>query len=151
MTMRRKTVRRVVMLVLVLLTTSLAAHAQPAPKVYRLGVVKISTAAANPSWDEAFKQGLQELGYTEGQNLVSEWRFANGHVERLPALVAEMVRLQVDCLVVGGIAGAHAAKQATSTIPIVMLNASDDPVRHGLITCLARPGGNLTGVIDIAE
>src|SRR5262249_21377369 len=101
--------------------------------------------------DEAFKQGLQELGYTEGQNLVIEWRFANGQVERLPALMAEVVRLQVDCLAVGGILAAHAAKQATRTIPIVMLNASDDPVQHGLITSLARPGGNITGVVNIAE
>src|SRR5215510_13444272 len=124
MPMQRKTVRRVVMLFLVFLTASFAAHAQPATKVYRLGVVKIGTAAATASWDEAFKQGLQELGYTEGQNLVIEWRFANGQVERLPALMAEVVRLQVDCLAVGGIPAAHAAKQATRTIPIVMLNAS---------------------------
>ena len=101
--------------------------------------------------DEAFTQRLQELGYTEGQNLVIEWRFAHGQFERLPALVAELVRLQVDCLVVGGIVATRAAKQATSTIPIVMINASDDPVRLGLITSLARPGGNITGVIDIAE
>ncbi|HSX81514.1 MAG TPA: ABC transporter substrate-binding protein, partial [Candidatus Saccharimonadia bacterium] len=149
--MRRKTVQLIEMLVFGLLTAPCAAHAQPATKVYRIGYVKIGTAAATPSWDEAFKQRLQELGYTEGQDLVIEARFANGQVERIPALVAEVVRLQVDCLVVGGTAGTLAAKQATSTIPIVMLNASDDPVRLGLITSFARPGGNITGVVDIAE
>lgn len=149
--MQRKTVWLVVMLALVLLTAPLVAHAQPATKVYRIGFVRPTTASATASWDEAFKQRLRELGYTEGQNLVIEARFANGQRERLPALVAELVRLQVDCLVVGGTGPTHAAKQATSTIPIVMLNASDDPVRQGLITSLARPGGNITGVIDIAE
>ena len=146
-----KTVRLVVMLALVLLTAPLAAHAQPATKVYRIGIVRYNTASANASEWEAFTQRLRELGYTEGQNLVIEWRFADGIAERVPALVAELVRLQVDCLVVGGVTATRIAKQATSTIPIVMFNASDDPVRLGLITSLARPGGNITGVIDIAE
>jgi putative ABC transport system substrate-binding protein len=149
--MRRKTVRLVVMLALVLLTAPLAAHAQPATKVYRIGVVRVATASASTSESEAFTQRLRELGYTEGQNLVIEARFAHGQAERFPALVAELVRLQVDCLVVGGTEATRVAKQATSTIPIVMINASDDPVRLGLITSLARPGGNITGVIDISE
>ena len=149
--MRRKTVRLVVMVVFVLLTAPCATHAQPATKVYRIGVVRTGTASATASENEAFTQRLRELGYTEGQNLVIEWRFADGQVERFPTLVAELVQLQVDCLVVGGNAGTRAAKQATSTIPIVMSNASDDPVRLGLITSLARPGGNITGVLDIAE
>ncbi|MGH8072415.1 MAG: ABC transporter substrate-binding protein [Candidatus Entotheonellia bacterium] len=148
--MRLKTVRLVVMLALGLFTAPLAAHAQPSTKVYRIGVVRPSTASATASESEAFTQRLRELGYTEGQNLVIERRFADGQAERFPALVAELVRLQVDCLVVSGTGATHAAKQATSTIPIVMLNASDDPVRLGLITSLARPGGNITGVIDIA-
>src|SRR5262245_23461388 len=151
MTMRLKTVRRVVMLALVLLTAPLAAHAQLATKVYRIGIVRPSTASATASSSEAFTQRLWELGYMEGQNLVIEARFADGQLERLPVLVAELVRLQVDCLVVGGTDTTRIAKQATSTIPIVMVNASDDPVRLGLITSLARPGGNITGVIDIAE
>jgi putative ABC transport system substrate-binding protein len=149
MTMQRKTVRLIVMLVFVLLTAPCAAHAQPATKVYRIGYVRPGTAAAIASWDEAFKQRLQELGYTEGQNLIIEARYAQGDVARLPALVAEVLRLQVDCLAVGGVDAARIAKQATSTIPIVMLNASDDPVRLGLITSFARPGGNITGVVDI--
>ena len=149
--MRRKTVRLVVILTLVLLTAPRAAHVQPATKMYRIGAVRNQTASATASESAAFTQHLRELGYTEGQNLVIEWRFADGQAERLPALVAELVQLQVDCLVVGGISTTRLAKQATSTIPIVMINASDDPVRLGLITSLARPGGNITGVIDIAE
>src|SRR5262245_39442196 len=151
MTMRLKTVRRVVMLALVLLTAPLAAHAQLATKVYRIGIVRPSTASATASSSEAFTQRLWELGYMEGQNLVIEARFADGQLERLPVLVAELVRLQVDCLVVGGTDTTRIAKQATSTIPIVMINASDDPVRLGLVTSLAQPGGNITGVIDSAE
>ena len=103
----------------------LAAHAQPATKVYRIGYVRPTTASATASWDEAFTQRLRELGYTEGQNLIIEARFADGQAERLPALVAELVRLQVDCLAVGGADPTRAAKQATSTIPIVMRNARD--------------------------
>ena len=148
--MRRKVVQLVVLLALVVLTASLAAHAQPATKMYRIGAVRGQTASAGASENVAFTQRLRELGYTEGQNLVIEWRFADGHAERLPALVAELVRLQVDCLVVGGTEATRVAKQATRTIPIVMINASDDPVRLGLITSLARPGGNITGVIDSA-
>ena len=148
--MQHKTVRLVVMLALVFLTASRAAHAQPATKVYRIGFVRITTTSANASENEAFVQRLQELGYTEGQNLVIEWSFANGQLERVPTLVAELVQRQIDCLVVAGTVTTHAAKQATSTIPIVMINASDDPVRLGLISSLARPGGNITGVIDIA-
>ena len=139
------------MLALVLLTAPLAADAQPPTKVYRVGYVRGGSASVSASENEAFKQRLRELGYTEGQNLVIEARFADGQLERVPALVAELVRLQVDCLVVGGTGTIRAAKQATSTIPIVMINVSDDPVRLGFITSLARPGGNITGVIDIAE
>ena len=148
--MRRKTMRLVVMLAFVLLTVPLAAHAQPATKVYRIGSVRGQTASASASESAAFTQRLRELGYTEGQNLVIEWRFADGQAERIPALVAELIQLQVDCLVVSGTGAVQAAKQATSTIPIVMLNAGDDPVRLGFITSLARPGGNITGVIDIS-
>ena len=148
--MRRKTMRLVVMLAFVLLTVPLAAHAQPATKVYRIGSVRGQTASASASESTAFTQRLRELGYTEGQNLVIEWRFADGQAERIPALVAELIQLQVDCLVVSGTGAVQAAKQATGTIPIVMLNAGDDPVRLGFITSLARPGGNITGVIDIS-
>ncbi len=147
--MRLKTVRLIVMLALVLLTAPLATHAQPATKVYRIGYLR--GGLGNDAEDEAFKQRLQELGYTEGQNLVIEARFAQGKLERYPAFAAELVRLKVDCLVVGGIPAIRAAKQATSTIPIVMINVGgDDPVRLEFITSLARPGGNITGVMDIS-
>jgi putative ABC transport system substrate-binding protein len=136
-------------LVLGILTTPLAAHAQPLTKVYRIGYLRGGLGGEGE--DEAFKQRLRELGYTEGQNLVIEARFAQGERERYPAFAAELVRLKVDCLVVGGIPAIRAAKQATSTIPIVMINVGgDDPVRQGFITSLARPGGNITGVMDIS-
>jgi putative ABC transport system substrate-binding protein len=118
--MRRKTIRLVVMLALVLLTAPLVAYAQPSTKVYRIGYLRGGTGYG--AEDEAFKQRHRELGYTEGQNLVIEARFAQGEVERYPAFAAELVQLQVDCLVVGGIPAIRAAKRATSTIPIVMIN-----------------------------
>jgi putative ABC transport system substrate-binding protein len=148
---QRKTVRLVAILALVLLTAPCAAQAQPATKVYRIGFVRLTTASANASENEAFNQRLRELGYTAGQNLVIEARFVQSPFERLPAVIAELVQLPVDCLVVGGTVATHAAKQATSTIPIVMISANTDPVQLGLITSLARPGGNITGVINIAE
>ena len=91
--MRRKTMRLVVMLAFALLTVPLAAHAQPATKVYRIGSVRGQTASASASESVAFTQRLRELGYTEGQNLVIEWRFADGQAERIPALVAELIQL----------------------------------------------------------
>jgi len=94
---------------------------------------------------EAFRQGLRDLGYVEGQNLVIEWRWAEGREERLPDLAAELVRLQVQVIVVGGGAAIRAAQYATSTIPIVMA-ANYDPVGEGFIASLARPGGNITGL-----
>jgi putative ABC transport system substrate-binding protein len=149
MTMRHKTVRLVMMLALVLLTAPLAAHAQPSTKVSRIGYIRGGLGYG--AEDEAFKQRLRELGYTEGQNLVIEARFAQGELERYPAFAAELVQLQVDCLVAGGIPAIRAAQQATSTIPIVMINVGgDDPVRLEFITSLARPGGNITGVMDIS-
>jgi putative tryptophan/tyrosine transport system substrate-binding protein len=91
--MRRKTVRLVVMLAFVLLTAQLATHAQPATKVYRIGSVRGQTAAASASESAAFTQRLRALGYTEGQNLVIEWRFADGQAERIPALVDDLIQL----------------------------------------------------------
>jgi putative ABC transport system substrate-binding protein len=149
--MRRQTVRLAVILAFVLLTAPLAAKAQAPTKVYRIGYIRGGTSSASASEDEAFKQRLRELGYTAGQNLVIEARFVPSPFERLPAVVAELVQLPVDCLVVGGADIIHAAKQATSTIPIVMISTNTDPVHLGLITSLARPGGNITGVINIAE
>ena len=143
------TIVLLITLALGLLVAPLVAHAQPPPKMYRIGYI-----VGTGGWDatgEAFKQRLRELGYTEGQNLIIEARFAHGQGARLAALAAELVQLKVDCIVARGTSATRAVKQATSTIPIVMAGASSDPVRLGLITSLARPGGNITGIIDIAE
>lgn len=119
-----------------------ATHGQPADKVQRLGV--LSGGSARTPALEAFRQGLRELGWVEGQNLVIEYRFAEGHLDRLPALAAELVRLKVDVIAAGPTPPAVAAKDATGTIPIVMLGAAT-PVELGLVASLARPGGNVTG------
>jgi putative ABC transport system substrate-binding protein len=118
----------------------LSAEAQPG-KVYRIGV--LSGSPPPDPFVEAFKQGLRELGYVEGQNISIEYRWAEGRVERLPGLAADLVRLQVDVIVASSQA-ALAAKQATTAIPIVMPIITD-PVRLGLVASLARPGGNATG------
>ena len=95
--------------------------------------------------EEAFRKGLRELGYIEGQNVIIEWRFTEGKRERQADLAADLVRLKVDCIVTAGTSATHAAKQATSTIPIVMGSVGDDPVQQGFVASLARPGGNITG------
>jgi putative ABC transport system substrate-binding protein len=102
-------------------------------------------ASPNPARREAFRQGLRELGYVEGKNIVIEYRFAEGKPDRLPALAAELVRLKVDVIITGGPTVTRAAKEATSTIPIVMAQ-DPDPVGNGFVTSLARPGGNITGL-----
>src|SRR5262245_57671114 len=126
-----------------MLVAPLAAETQPPGKVNRLGFLDTTPPPA-PRWD-ALLDGLRERGYVEGQNLVFERRFSEGHAERFPELAAELVRLQVDCLLVPTTPAALAAKQATQTIPVVML-AALDPVGAGLVASLARPGGNLTGL-----
>jgi putative ABC transport system substrate-binding protein len=132
-------------------TVTLAVEAQPPGKGYRIGILAGSSHALN--WqpiNEAFQQGLRELGYVEGQNVSLEYRYTEGNVALLPELAADLVRRHVDIIVVGGYAMALAAKRATSTIPIVMTGSPIDPVEAGLIESLARPGGNLTGVISLA-
>jgi putative ABC transport system substrate-binding protein len=131
-----------------LLTAPLAAEAQQAAKIARIGYL-VTNLAANPHWLEAFLQGLRDLGYVEGRNLVIEYRSAEGKLERLPALAAELVALKVDVIVAGSTPHALAAKQATKTIPIVFTVAAD-PVQSGLVTSLARPGGNVTGLSNFA-
>jgi len=127
----------------------LSAEAQQPKKVPRIGFLGSLSASASSdqSRAEAFRQGLRELGYVDGKNIVIEYRYADGKFERLPGLAAELVRLKVDILVARGAPAAHAAKNATSTIPIVMGNAAD-PVGTGLVASLARPGGNITGLSD---
>jgi putative ABC transport system substrate-binding protein len=127
-----------------LLAAPLAVEAQQAAKVARIGFLSLHVAP-NRHLREAFRQGLRDLGYLEGRNVVIEYRDAEGKVERLPALAAELVALKVDVIVTGGgTPTALAAKQATKSIPIVFASAPD-PVTDGLVTSLARPGGNVTG------
>src|SRR5262245_9685123 len=120
-----------------------AANAQEA-KVVRIGWLG-QNLAPNPQAREAFRQGLRDLGYVEGRNLLIEYRDAEGNNERLPALAAELVALKVDVIVAPTTPAALAAKQPTRTIPIVFTNVAD-PVGNGLVTGLARPGGNVTGL-----
>jgi len=131
-----------------LLSAPLAAEAQQAAKVPRIGFLFYGSPGPSPELD-AFRQGLRELGYIEGQNIVIEYRFASGQVERLPKLAAELVRLNPDVLVTPGTPASVAAKQATSTIPIVVAGVAD-AVGAGLIANLARPGGNITGLTGIS-
>ncbi|TMK76167.1 MAG: ABC transporter substrate-binding protein [Actinobacteria bacterium] len=125
----------------------LTAEAQQAAKVARIGYLS-GNLASGPHLPEAFRQGLRELGYVEGRNVVIEYRDAEGKFERLPALAAELVALKVDVILAGGILSGRAAKRATRTIPIVFVAA--DPVGSGLVTSLARPGGNVTGLSFLA-
>jgi len=132
-----------------LLAAPLAAEAQQATKVARIGYLGNSPTGF-PHLREAFLQGLHDLGYVEGRNVVIEYRYAEGKLERLPALAAELVALKVDVIFVGGgTLTALAAKQATRTLPIVFADAAD-PVTSGLVTSLARPGGNVTGLYALA-
>jgi len=128
-----------------LVALSVPAAAQQSEKVYRIGILAGSTQAFG--WqprNEALQQGLRELGYVEGKNLLLEYRYAEGNVARFPELAAELVRLNVDLIVASGQPAVQAAKQATPTIPIVM-TVPTDPVATGLVESLARPGGNITG------
>ncbi len=142
--MRLRTIGLISSLALGLLAGPLPVEAQKAGKVYRIGYL-----SNGPRIHKAFGQGLRELGYVEGQNIVIDRRFSKRKRGLYPELAADLVRLKVDCILTVGIAATRAAKQASSTIPIVMGNFSGDPVRDGVIASLARPGGNITGVFDI--
>ena len=123
----------------------LAAHAQQPAKVPRIGYLSPGSASAGLlSRDEAFRQGLRDLGYVEGRNIVIEDRFAEAKFDRLAGLAAELVRLEVDVIVAVVTQASLAAKDATKTIPIVMAGVSD-PLGSGLVASLARPGANITG------
>ncbi len=140
---RLRTIVLVSTLTLGLLAGPLPVEAQKAERVYRIGYL------GPRSVNKHFRKYLPELGYIEGQNIVIEGRFSKGDRELYPELAAELVRLRVDVILAVGTGATRAAKQATSTIPIVMGNFSTDPVRLGVVASLARPGGNITGVIDI--
>ena len=126
-----------------------AATAQQPTKVPRIGFLDAPSAAAVAVRTEVFREGLRQLGYVDGKNIVIEYRYAEGKIDRLPALAAELVRLKVDVIVTGGATVTRAAKKATTTIPIVMAQDAD-PVGNGFVVSLARPGGNITGLSSLA-
>ena len=125
------------------------AHAQERPKVPRIGYLTATSLSAIAARTEAFRQGLRELGYVEGKNIVIEQRHAEGKLDRLPVLATELVRLNVDVIVSAGPGDTTAAKDVTSTIPIIMAQ-DPDPVGNGFVASLARPGGNITGLATLA-
>ncbi|HEY5870421.1 MAG TPA: ABC transporter substrate-binding protein [Candidatus Tectomicrobia bacterium] len=141
----------VVTITLLLLATALTVDAQPLKKAATIGILHPAApeSADTAARVEAFRQGLRAFGWIEGQNLTIEYRWAAGRPDRLPALAEELVRLHVDLIVAGGNTTVQAAKQATTTIPIVMSLAAD-VVETGLVASLARPGGNITGQSDSA-
>jgi putative tryptophan/tyrosine transport system substrate-binding protein len=128
----------------------LVAWAQQAGKVYRVGMLETTSAALNAANLDALREGLRQLGYVEGQNLVVEYRSADGRDDRFPGLVQELLALKVDVIVTRGAPAAKAAKNATATVPVVMAT-SGDPLGVGLVTSLAHPGGNITRLSAIAD
>jgi len=132
-----------------LLAFSFPVQAQQPKKVARIGFLSPVSASATALWHQAFRQGLRDLGWVEGKNLSIEYRYAEGRSDQLPDLAADLVRLKVDIIVASSGTDALAAQNATRTIPIVMASAGD-PVAIGLVESLARPGGNITGLSQIA-
>src|SRR5438445_3570790 len=137
------------LLTVFLLTVSLAQAQQPA-KVPRIGYLSGGFPSANALRTDAFRQGLRELGYVEGKNIVIEYRYPEVKPDRLPALATELVHLKVDVIITSGPSVTRAAKEATVTIPIVMTN-DNDPVGNGFVASLARPGGNITGLSTLGR
>src|SRR5581483_7989320 len=131
-----------------LLTLCLSAEAQ-VNKGYRVGY--LSPRPGIEFREDAFREGLLKLGYIEGRNVAIDWRFTKGKAELFPTLASDLVRRKVDCILAVGVNATQAASKATTTLPIVRGDADDDPVRRGLIASLARPGGNITGVISISS
>src|SRR4029453_9284254 len=143
--------RRIAVAVVLALTIgSLAAEAQsPVGKVPRIGFLVVSSRSSVSTRIEAFRQGLRELGYVEGRTVFIEYRYAEGKLDRLPALASELVQLKVDVIVTASPPGVQAARNATSTIPIVFA-VIGDPVGSGFVASIARPGGNGTGLSPLA-
>ena len=147
--MPRNPVGLIVMLALAILAAPLAAaDKEQAAKVFRIGVLGLTSVAAVTNRLEGFRRGLRERGWIEGRNIVFEYRWAEGEANRLPALAAELVSLKVDLIVSWETISSRAAKEATRTIPIVMA-AGSDPVGAGIVHNLAHPGGNVTGVTSM--
>ena len=138
-----------ILVAVVLLALGVIAEAQQPKKIPRIGYLAATSLSVNAARIEAFKQGLRELGYVEGKNIVIEWRSAEGKLDRLPAFAAELVHLKVDVIVTAGQSSTRPANEATRTIPIVMAQ-DPDPVGAGFIASLARPGGNITGLSSLS-
>ena len=136
------------LLTVLLLACVHLAEAQQPKKVHRIGMLMSSSASSQRSRLDDFRQGLRELGYVEGQNILIDYRYANGKLDQLPALAAELVRLQVELIVTTGNEAVQAVKNTTQTLPIVMA-FSGDPVAAGFVASLSRPGGNITGLSRI--
>jgi putative tryptophan/tyrosine transport system substrate-binding protein len=145
----KQTKRVVYLLCAMLLALCTFAEAQQTTKVSRIGFLEASSASTIAVRLEAFRQELRRLGWTEENNTTIEYRFAEHKRERVPELIADLVRLKVDVIVVSGTGQVLAAKKATTTIPIVITNAGD-PVGAGLVASLARPGGNITGLASLS-
>ena len=142
--------RRDAVLALVALGAApLAAEAQPAGKVPRIGFLGNSTAALEANLVGPFREGLRDLGYVEGRNVLIEYRWAEGKYERFPALIGELVALNVDVIVTAGTPATLAVKKATTSVPIVMV-AVGDPIGTGIVPSLSQPGGNITGLTSIS-
>jgi ABC-type uncharacterized transport system substrate-binding protein len=138
--------RIITLVILVLVTCGAATAADPDGRVYRIGFLGQTSATDLPGQTGALRQGLRDLGYEEGRNLAIEYRWGERKLDRLPSLAAELVALKVDVIVTHGSPGSRAARQATSTIPIVVA-VIGDPIANGLVASLSRPGGNVTGLV----
>jgi len=137
-------------LIIAAVGAGIVAEAQQAKKVPRIGFIASGTPSTSAPYRDAFQQGLRGLGYVEGKNIVVEYRFAEGKLDRIPDLTTELVGLKVDAIVVVSSSSARAAKKVTTTVPIVM-TSSGNPFGGGLIASLARPGGNVTGLTNLVS
>ena len=145
----RKAVALSILVAVILLAVAVLAEAQQPTKIPRIGFLSALSSSSMSARTEAFRQGLRDLGYVEGRNIVIEWQYAEEKADRLRELAAELVRLKVDVIVTGGPTATRVAKEATRTIPIVMA-FDDDPVGSGFVASLARPGRNITGLSRLA-
>jgi putative ABC transport system substrate-binding protein len=140
-----RNLKSAIVTVAMLIALCVSAQTQEPKKVARIGFLGATSPQVESTRIEGFYQGMRELGYVEGKNIVIEWRWAEGKFDRLPDLAAELMRLNVDVIVAGGSTSTGAAKKVTTTIPIVMAQ-TNDPVGSGMIVSLAHPGGNMTGL-----
>jgi putative tryptophan/tyrosine transport system substrate-binding protein len=147
--MRRRAVVSIVALAVGILVAPLAAETQQTGKAHRVGFLGNSTAALEANLVGPFREGLRDLGYVEGRNILIEYRWAEGKYERFPALIGELIGQKVDVIVTAGTPASLAVKKATTSVPLVMV-AVGDPVATGLVASLARPGGNITGLTSIS-